>query len=223
MTIVGVLAILGFFISLAGLVYSFFKKKPKKKWGIGLVACFILFMIFVSTFSPPVKETTAPVSSESKQENHVSTEKSTNSAPTENKLNDTSSNKEKQNDDWAFTIRETTQSLTNKNNYPFVKNVSFTVDEDKKQITMDAVVDASLAPDKALDFAETMIRQFALFAPKDEDAPRSSKYYYGSIYDKYAILIGIAPSNNVKDTSKWYVLHYIEPGMHTKQAPKLQK
>ena len=53
--------------------------------------------------------------------------------------------------------------------------------------------------------------------------PFLSKDYYGGIYDNYGIMIGIAPSSKTDIASEWFVNTYITKGLHTKQAPELQK
>lgn len=54
----GLLSLLIFFVCIIGLIYSVFKKKPKKKWGIGLIVAVIVLFVCVVTDTDK-KETTA--------------------------------------------------------------------------------------------------------------------------------------------------------------------
>ena len=58
---------------------------------------------------------------------------------------------------------------------------------------------------------------------QDKNIELGTKDYYGGLYDEYGIMIGVAPKNQVNNKDKWFVYQYITKGMHTKQAPKLQK
>ena len=89
---------------------------------------------------------------------------------------------------------------------------------------MTAVLNDSTDPNVALDFADTMIRRFSSIAQmQDGNIASPSKDYYGGIYDNYGIMIGIAPSSKTDIASEWFVNTYITKGLHTKQAPELQK
>lgn len=69
MAFVGVLSILGIFVSITGLIYCAIKKKPKMIWGIGLVSCFVLTIFAVSNYEPT--EITTPATTESVQSQRV--------------------------------------------------------------------------------------------------------------------------------------------------------
>ena len=50
-----------------------------------------------------------------------------------------------------------------------------------------------------------------------------SNKYYGGIYDKYAINIGIAPQSKVNNSKEWFVNTYIAKGKQAQNPITLQK
>lgn len=55
----GLLSLLIFFVCIIGLIYSVFKKKPKKKWGIGLIVAVIVLFVCVVTDTDKKETTTS--------------------------------------------------------------------------------------------------------------------------------------------------------------------
>lgn len=116
------------------------------------------------------------------------------------------------------------EDLTNKEFYPHTRDVSIREDEDDKTIIMMAVMDDGLKKWVALEFADSMIRQFSSAA-----AILNNKYSqptadnYGSLFDEYKIQIGVAPASQVDNPDKWYYMQWVYPGMHTSQGPNWQE
>ena len=120
--------------------------------------------------------------------------------------------------DAAITL--VTGDLTNKEFFPHTRDVSIKEDEDDKTIIMMAVMDDGLKKWVALEFADSMIRQFSSTAAmlnKKWTQPTSDSY--GSIFDEYKIQIGIAPASQVNNPDNWYYMQWVYPGMHTSQGP----
>lgn len=55
----GLLSLFIFFVCIIGLIYSVFKKKPKKKWGIGLIVAVIVLFVCVVTDTDKKETTTS--------------------------------------------------------------------------------------------------------------------------------------------------------------------
>lgn len=123
---------------------------------------------------------------------------------------------------WDAVIGEWESEITDPNFFSYVKDAYAAIEEDRFILT--AVVGDATDPQVALELADTMIRRFNAIAmlQKNSIAP-PSKDYYGGLYDQYGVMIGIAPFSQQDNTDKWFVYQFILPGMHTKQAPKLQK
>lgn len=117
-------------------------------------------------------------------------------------------------------IKLTTDDLTNKEFFPNTKSVSIKVDEDEKTVVMMAVMNDGLKKFVALDFADSMIRQFSSSVSMlNKKWSMPTKDSYGSLFDEYKIQIGVAPQSQVNNPDKWYYMQWIYPGMHTKQGP----
>lgn len=124
--------------------------------------------------------------------------------------------------DWDSVSSDWKTEITDPKFFSYVKDAY--ADLDDNQIVLTAVVGDATDPQVALELADTMIRRFNAIATlqKSSIAP-PSKDYYGGLYDQYGVMIGIAPFSQQDNTDKWFVYQFILPGMHTKQAPKLQK
>ena len=117
-------------------------------------------------------------------------------------------------------IAEATAELKNKEFHKFTKDVSITVDEKEKVVTMMAIMNDGLKKWVALEYADTMIRCFSSWVANTNDGvtgPSNDKY--GSLFDEYKIQIGIAPASQQKNPNKWYYMKFIYPKMHTRQGP----
>lgn len=127
--------------------------------------------------------------------------------------------------DWEKCISDTKTELMNKEYFSYVKDIDFSVNADEKMITMTAALGDSTSPSVALEFADTMIRRFGANAQMQKSSSKAAgKDYYGGIYDEYSIKIGVAPFSKVSaSTKEWFVYGVVTRGMHTKQAPTLQK
>ena len=114
---------------------------------------------------------------------------------------------------WDKCIEDTKASIADPNFYDYLKDVHIEVEEAEKQITFSAVLSDSTSADVALDYADTMVRQFNLFAQmQDSSIKSSSKDYYGGVYDSYSALVGVAPLSKVKNSDEWYVYDAIAKG-----------
>lgn len=119
--------------------------------------------------------------------------------------------------DWEKCIADTKASITDPAYFDYVKDVYIAVDTDAQQITLTAAVVDGTDPEVALEYADTMVRQFNLFAQIQDSKIRSaSKDYYGGLYDYFSALVGVAPLSQIKETKQWYVYDAIAKGANTK-------
>lgn len=124
--------------------------------------------------------------------------------------------------DWNKCSADLKESVLNQDSFPYAKDIYVIVDEDKKEITFSAVVGDSTDPSVALDYADTIVRQYNLMASmQDNNIALGSKDYYGGLYDKYDFLIGVAPQSKTDDSDQWFVFDASIAGAH--QALELQK
>lgn len=125
--------------------------------------------------------------------------------------------------DWDKCLDDAKQSITG-SSYPYVKDLTVQVDESKKLMTFTAVFDDSTDPQKALEYADTMLRQYNTFASQqDSTISIGSKESYGGLYDSYKVMIGIAPYSQIDNQSKWFVYDSIGKGVQTKHTIELEK
>lgn len=104
--------------------------------------------------------------------------------------------------------------------YPYIRDVYLSVDDETRRITLTATLDDATAPDVALDLADTMIRRTnALANMQDSDVTMSGADTYGGVFDVYDCMIGIAPVSQVNNSSQWFVYDAIARG--TNQKPEL--
>ncbi len=124
--------------------------------------------------------------------------------------------------DWDQCLVDLKESVLDQEFYPYAKDVYAGVDEEEKQISFTAVLDDSTEPSVALDYADTIIRQYNLIANmQDNRIALGGKDYYGGLYDQYSIMIGIASLSKTENNKEWFVFDAVMAGTH--QAIDLQK
>lgn len=124
--------------------------------------------------------------------------------------------------DWDKCLEDLKESVLDSEVYPYAKDVYVGVDDGKKQINFTAVLDDSTDPSVALDYADTIIRQYNLMANmQDNRIALGGKDYYGGLYDQYSILIGIAPLSKTENNKEWFVFDAVVAGAY--QAIDLQE
>lgn len=95
--------------------------------------------------------------------------------------------------------------------YTFVKD--YAILADGKDLTISIVVDDSTDPEKALDFADTVVRQLNLYANiQDSNIELGNKDFYGGLYTEYTALVGVAPYSQMNNTDEWFVYDAIVGG-----------
>lgn len=125
--------------------------------------------------------------------------------------------------DWEKCIEDTRKGITGEF-FPYVQDVYIEVKDDEKKIIFTAALDDSTDPKLALEYADTMIRQFNLYANiQDGNISLGNKEKFGGLYDTYSIMIGIAPANAGDDMDDWFLHDAIAAGVHTKHTLKLEK
>lgn len=94
--------------------------------------------------------------------------------------------------------------------YQFVQDYYVGISDDGKTINMTAVVDDATDPEKALDFADTLVRRTNLNAQlQDSSLESPQKDTYGGLYDRYNALIGIARASDQNNQKAWLVFDAI--------------
>ena len=184
-----------------------------KKWQIiiGVLLVLVVIGIFVDDedLSEPVPASTVSSPSSASSSASSSVSSSSSSAASAFKV------------DWEKCISDFTEEVTNPEYFGYVRDVYVEMSED--QITFSAVLDDSTKPEIALEYADTIIRRFnAVANMQDSNATLGNKEYLGGLYDKYDILIGIAPSSKVDDQSQWFVFDAIAKGVHSGSPIELQ-
>jgi len=115
--------------------------------------------------------------------------------------------------DWNKCISDLKEGLPLDPDYLFVQDYFINVDSDT--ITITAVVDDATAPEMALDFADTLVRQLNLYASmQDSNVAPSSMDFYGGIYEQYNALVGVSAQSTVNSQKDWFVFDSIVGG-HT--------
>lgn len=126
--------------------------------------------------------------------------------------------------DWDKCIEETKAELTNPEFFDFVLDIDINVDESNKRINFSIVVNDDTDPNIALDFGDTALRWLNNYAKfQDSSLKSGAKNYYGGIYDKYDVIIGIAPLSKISDSSQWFVFDGIAKGIQGTVPLKLQE
>lgn len=129
----------------------------------------------------------------------------------------TSTNLDSFNIDFDKCADDTIKANTDPNFFDYVKDVYISTDKEDKKITFTVVVGDSTSNDIALEYADTLIRQFNLYASfQDSTLTIGSKDYYGKLYDFYNVQIAVAPLSKVDDPDNWIINQYISAGTHTK-------
>ncbi len=194
-----------------------------KPWKM-VVASFFYLMVLTAIFSPSEKKETEQTTNniiESIIESAENTESTTVEETTEdNNTIDWASI------DWNKIIEDIKAQLTNPESFSYVKNIDISVtdNENEQKISFAVAVDDQTAPEVVLDFADTIIRRFSATAGIYYHGIKSpTKYYYGGLYDRYDIAIGIAPYSKIDDPSQWFISDSVEKGLHTNSKLKLQQ
>lgn len=234
------IATLALFVFLFCLVWFFvrlIKRKPKKQPALGMLVCFALIVVGVILTPTPDKETDGAADipdPNPKQDELIQTDDndvlqgeddSNNSKMQVKSEEDRDESAEEPllyNIDWDKCSDDLKESVLNQEFFPYAKDVYVSVNEDRELITFSAVVEDSTSPEIALDYADTLIRQYNLMANmQDNTIKLGSKDSYGGLYDKYDILIGVSPQSNTDNQDEWYIFDAIISGTHRKI--KLQK
>ena len=118
---------------------------------------------------------------------------------------------------WDKCIKETKESITDTQYYWFVDDVNIEINHSEKKIVLTAVVNASVNADTALEYAETMVRQFNTFAKfQDSSIDGATKDSYGGLYKEYTALVGVSSLDNISDQNKWFVNDTLYSGLDQK-------
>lgn len=101
--------------------------------------------------------------------------------------------------------------------YAYVQDIALIVNDEDKKITLTAILDDSVSPEMALEFADTLIRRTnSLANMQDSNVAPCGADSYGGVFDAYDCLIGIASASQVNNSAQWFVYDAIARGTNQK-------
>lgn len=113
---------------------------------------------------------------------------------------------EKVKNDWL-------SEMTNKDYHPLVEDVSVVINEDNQSIVFSAAVNDAANKEYATELADTMIRRFGSICNMyNKNISPPSSDYYGGIFYKYDIIVGVAPLSKIDNQNEWLVYQAIAKG-----------
>lgn len=122
--------------------------------------------------------------------------------------------------DFDALTHQVVAEITNTTNYPMAKDAAIYLADDKLLLVL--VVDDLTDDQTALDYADSFIRLFSLYANVTDDTIKpAGADYYGSLYDVYDLEIAVAPLSQSDNQDNWYIHDFVSAGMHTKQPIEL--
>lgn len=108
-------------------------------------------------------------------------------------------------------ISDLKENLPLEPDYTFVND--YYIKADGTDLTISIVVDDATDPARALDFADTVVRQLNLYASmQDSNIALGNKDFYGGLYEKYSALVGVAQASKVNSQDEWLVFDAIVGG-----------
>lgn len=108
-------------------------------------------------------------------------------------------------------ISDLKENLPLEPDYTFVND--YYIKADGTDLTISIVVDDATDPARALDFADTVVRQLNLYANmQDSNIALGNKDFYGGLYEKYSALVGVAQASKVNNQDEWLVFDAIVGG-----------
>lgn len=108
-------------------------------------------------------------------------------------------------------ISDLKENLPLEPDYTFVND--YYIKADGTDLTISIVVDDAADPARALDFADTVVRQLNLYANmQDSNIALGNKDFYGGLYEKYSALVGVAQASKVNSQDEWLVFDAIVGG-----------
>lgn len=95
--------------------------------------------------------------------------------------------------------------------YTFVTDYNIIAEDNN--LTISIVVEDLTDPNKALDFADTVVRQLNHYAQMQDSSIEScTTDNYGGLYKQYTTLIGVSPLSKIKEQNDWFVYGSIGNG-----------
>ena len=216
---IALICMLLFVVFVVMMVVRLVKKQSVKSILKSLVVFVVVFAISISgakTISNS-KETTKDQNvsklEETAQENVVSSAKNDTKPTIETNQKTTQTQKDKPSVDFGKVKEDWLSEMTNKDYHPLVEDVNVNVNEDSKSIIFSAVVSDSADKEYAAELADTMIRRFSSICnTHNQNISPPGNDYYGGIFYKYDILVGVAPLSKIDNQNEWLVYQAIAKG-----------
>lgn len=115
--------------------------------------------------------------------------------------------------DFESVKKDWLSEMTNKDYHPLVEDVSVVIDKDNQSIVFSAAVNDAANKEYATELADTMIRRFGhLCSMYGNNISPPSSDYYGGIFYKYNIIVGVAPLSKIDNQNEWLVYQAIAKG-----------
>lgn len=216
---IALICMLLFVVFVVMLTVRLVKKQSIKsilKYLMVFVAVFVVCISgakLISNSKETVQDQNVSKSEETAHENVVSSAKNDTKPTIETNQKTTQTQKDKLSVDFGKVKEDWLSEMTNKDYHPLVEDVSVNVNEDSKSIIFSAVVSDSADKEYAAELADTMIRRFGHICSMygDNISPPSSDYY-GGIFYKYDIIVGVAPLSKIDNQNEWLVYQAIAKG-----------
>lgn len=216
---IALICMLLFVVFVVMMVVRLVKKQSVKPILKTLAVFVVVFAISISgakTISNS-KETTKDQNvsklEETAHENVVSSAKNDTKPTIETNQKTTQTQKDKLSVDFEKVKNDWLSEMTNKDYHPLVEDVSVVINEDNQSIIFSAAVNDAANKEYATELADTMIRRFGHLCSMygDNISPPSSDYY-GGIFYKYNIIVGVAPLSKIDNQNEWLVYQAIAKG-----------
>ena len=115
--------------------------------------------------------------------------------------------------DWDQVAEDCEDLFLDESFYPYVKNMSLSVDPEKEEIGLIFAVDDDTKPEDAKKYAVDFLENFnEIVRIQNFSIAKAGDDTYGGIYDEYAVSIGIAPDSTKDDDSTWFINERLEKG-----------
>lgn len=183
----------------------------KRKVATVLLALTLAISVTACGGDSPKKEARDPTNTEAEEQDIKNDEPSETSTKKDLEANESVDSETDINIDINKCISDLKENLALEPDYTFVND--YYIKADGTDLTISIVVDDATDPARALDFADTVVRQLNLYANmQDSNIALGNKDFYGGLYEKYSALVGVAPASKVNNQDEWFVFDAIVGG-----------
>lgn len=99
-------------------------------------------------------------------------------------------------------------------------NISF----ENNEVSICIVVDYATSDNEVLEIVDTCLRRVSAEANiQDSSIKMPGIDYWGGIYDKYVVFVGVATPSTIENMSKWLIADYIQPKVQTRHTFEINR